>query len=213
MRGWHGRRPGRGVLRSRSRASSRAHHRYRVNQINEAHEGLATANGPAPTPSRPPALKQREGSEPGIARRLRSALWLVLLLARHTVTHGRWSGWVGRRAIRGRYNLRTSLIRLMRQLLRPWDDARERDRRTTHPGRRPRRPASARKRSLTRSPLRVRRFPGAEVPVQAGHHGQAFAQQFRRQVLVGRVLRTARVGVRHPDRAQAEHVGEDVVGQ
>src|SRR5262249_52931046 len=33
------------------------------------------------------------------------------------------------------------------------------------------------------------------------------------QVLVGRVLRTSGVGVRDPDGAQAEHIGEAVVGQ
>ncbi len=35
----------------------------------------------------------------------------------------------------------------------------------------------------------------------------------RRQMLVGRVLRAAGIGMRHPDRAQSQHVGEDVVGQ
>src|SRR5262249_38612075 len=39
------------------------------------------------------------------------------------------------------------------------------------------------------------------------------ARERREQVLVRRVLRTSGIRVRDPDRAQAEHIGEAVVGQ
>ncbi len=42
---------------------------------------------------------------------------------------------------------------------------------------------------------------------------QPLARDRHRQMFVRRVLRAAGIGMRHPDRAQAQHVGEDVVRQ
>src|SRR5262249_33648434 len=53
----------------------------------------------------------------------------------------------------------------------------------------------------------------AEVPEQSRHHTEALPGDRRKQVLVGGMLRASGVRVRDPDRAQAEHVGEAVVGK
>ena len=53
----------------------------------------------------------------------------------------------------------------------------------------------------------------AEIPEQSRHRAEPLAHDRRQHVLVGRVLRASGIGMRHPDRAQAEHVGEGVVGQ
>ena len=53
----------------------------------------------------------------------------------------------------------------------------------------------------------------AQVPVETGHDAQALAGHRRQQVFVGCVLRAGRVRVRHPQRGQAQQVGEDVVGE
>ncbi len=45
----------------------------------------------------------------------------------------------------------------------------------------------------------TRGVAAAQVPVEAGHDRQPFAQHRRRQVLVRRMLRAAGIGVRHPD--------------
>src|SRR5689334_20052380 len=52
----------------------------------------------------------------------------------------------------------------------------------------------------------------AEVPEQAGHDLRTLPGHGREEVLVGPVLGTRRVGVRHPDRRHPDDVGEDVVG-
>src|SRR5271170_7113058 len=52
-----------------------------------------------------------------------------------------------------------------------------------------------------------------EIPVQAGHDAERFLGDVKQDVLVGRMLRAAGIGMRHPDRRQPERVGEHLVGQ
>ena len=66
----------------------------------------------------------------------------------------------------------------------------------------------------TYAALRARRSAAvAQVPEQAGHDAETLAHDRCQQVFVRRVLRAAGIGVRHPDRGQAEHIGEAVIGQ
>src|SRR6266567_4690763 len=58
---------------------------------------------------------------------------------------------------------------------------------------------------------RTRHF--TEIPEQARHDAERFLCEVKKNVLVGRMLRTAGIGVRHPDRRQSKRVGEHVVGQ
>src|SRR5436305_14890017 len=53
----------------------------------------------------------------------------------------------------------------------------------------------------------------AEIPKQAGHDAERFLGEVKQDVLVGRMLRTGGIGVRHPDRRQTERIGEHVIGQ
>src|SRR5882757_8079268 len=52
----------------------------------------------------------------------------------------------------------------------------------------------------------------AEIPEQAGHDGERLLRHRQQDVFVGGVLRAARIGMRHPDRRQAEALGEHVIG-
>jgi len=58
----------------------------------------------------------------------------------------------------------------------------------------------------------LRRIARAEIPVHPVIT-RALAQHSGGRLLVRRVLRAPRIRVRHPHRAQPEHVGEDVVRQ
>src|ERR1700761_7252841 len=58
---------------------------------------------------------------------------------------------------------------------------------------------------------RPRQF--AEIPEQAGHDAERFFRDRQQNVFVGRVLRAAGIGVRHPHRRQLENIGKDIVGQ
>ena len=58
-----------------------------------------------------------------------------------------------------------------------------------------------------------RRVAVAEVPIEAGHDGERLARERDGQMFVRRMLRAARIGMRHPDRRQAKPFGEDVVRQ
>src|SRR5438270_12662454 len=53
----------------------------------------------------------------------------------------------------------------------------------------------------------------AEIPEQAGHDAECFLGEAKENVLVGRMLRTAGIGVRYPDRRERQRVGEHIVGQ
>jgi len=57
------------------------------------------------------------------------------------------------------------------------------------------------------------RLCGAQVPIQTRHHLQSFFKQLWWQVFIGRMLRTAWIRMGHPNGFQAQHVGEDVIGQ
>src|SRR5258708_35605140 len=78
------------------------------------------------------------------------------------------------------------------------------------------------------SPLaRLRRFFGsqsvhtgsrrarhlAQIPEQARHDAEGLFGDGEKNVLIGRVLGTARIGMWHPDRRQAKSVGKHIVGQ
>src|ERR1700679_2585992 len=53
----------------------------------------------------------------------------------------------------------------------------------------------------------------AQVPEQARHDAQRLFGDRQQNVFIGRVLRTAGIGVRHPHCRQLENIGKDVVGQ
>src|ERR1700753_2999380 len=53
----------------------------------------------------------------------------------------------------------------------------------------------------------------AHIPEQAGHDAERLLRHRQKNVLIGRVLRTARIGVRHPHGRQFEDIGEDIVRQ
>src|SRR6202049_3539170 len=65
----------------------------------------------------------------------------------------------------------------------------------------------------TRSLASPRRASLAEVPIEPGHQPQALAGEPKRQMLVGRMLGAARIGMRHPDGRQPEQLREYIVGQ
>src|SRR5690606_22386922 len=53
----------------------------------------------------------------------------------------------------------------------------------------------------------------AEVPPKPGHEAKPLARERGEKMLVRRVLRAAAVGMRDPDRPEAEEIGVDVVRQ
>ena len=59
----------------------------------------------------------------------------------------------------------------------------------------------------------LRRAGLAQIPVDARHHLQRLARERDGEMLVRRMLRAARIGMRHPDGRKAEAFGEDVVRQ
>ena len=69
-------------------------------------------------------------------------------------------------------------------------------------------PSMTRSRIATLPACRLRPDPNRARPSCRARHAPA-----QRQVLVRRMLRAAGIGVRHPDRRQAEHLGEDIVRQ
>src|SRR5258708_9368364 len=53
----------------------------------------------------------------------------------------------------------------------------------------------------------------AQIPEQTRHDAKRLLGDREQDVLVGRVLRAAGIGVWHPDRRQAKAVGNHIVGQ
>ena len=51
----------------------------------------------------------------------------------------------------------------------------------------------------------------AEIPEQACHDAEALAGDGRKQMFVGCMLRAARIGMRHPDCLQSQHLGKNIV--
>src|SRR5579872_7488195 len=63
------------------------------------------------------------------------------------------------------------------------------------------------------SPSQKRMLHLAQIPEQARHDAECLFRNRQQDVLVGRMLRTARIRMRHPHGRQLENVGKDVVGQ